>query len=203
MTKKTLPYCTESLELNPRSLAGLLYKAQVAIDEDRFDDALSTLNKAKEYHADSREVDSLLQKAQVLLNRSKQKDYYKVLGVDRDADERTVKRAYRQLTKQHHPDKAAARGVPKEEAEKKMAAINEAYEVLSDPELKSRFDSGDDPNDPHQGGNPFQQGSPFGHGGGQHFFFQHGGGGGPRVKFSSQGFGGSGGFPFGGGFPFF
>ena len=126
-----------------------------------------------------------------------EKDYYKVLGVSRDADEREIKRAFRKLTVQHHPDKAHQNGVSPEEAQKKMAAINEAYEVLSDPELKARFDRGDDPNDPTagQGGHPFQ-GSPFG--GGQQFFFQQGGGGGQRFKFQ-----GGGGFPFGGGgFPF-
>ena len=199
MPKKAQPYCTEALEVDPRSLAGLLYRAQAAIDEDRFEDAMNVLNKAQEYHSDSREIDSLMEKAKVLLKRSKQKDYYKVLGVDRDADDRTIKRAYRQLTKQHHPDKTAARGVPKQQAEDKMASINEAYEVLSDPELRERFDHGDDPNDPHQGGNPFQQGGPFGQGGGQQFFFQQGGGG-PQFKFTGGGFqfpGGFGGFPFG------
>lgn len=194
VSKKALPYCSESLELDAHSLAGLLYKAQIAIGEDRFEDAINTLNSAKDYHPDSKEISTLLQRARVLLKRSKQKDYYKVLGVSRDADERTIKRAYRQLTKQYHPDKATARGIPREETEKKMATINEAYEVLSNPELKARFDNGDDPNDPQsQGGSPFQ-GSPFGHGGGgQHFFFQQGG---PQFKFSGQGFNFPGGFPF-------
>ena len=191
MVKKAAPHCLESLELLPHSLHGLLYKAQIAVDDDRFEDAIHTLNLAKEHHPHSQQVQSLLQKAQMLLRRSNQKDYYKVLGISRDADERTIKRAYRQLTKQHHPDKAASQGVSKAAAEKKMASINEAYEVLSDPELRARFDNGDDPNDPEsQRGNPFQ-GSPFG--GGQQFFFQQGGGG-PHVKFSGQGF--PGGFQF-------
>ncbi|KAJ8611229.1 hypothetical protein MRB53_038073 [Persea americana] len=72
-----------------------------------------------------------------------------------------------------------------EEAQKKMSTINEAYEVLSDPELKARFDNGDDPNDPQAGQNPFQ-GSPFGFNpGGQPIFFQQrgGGGGGHQFKF--------------------
>jgi DnaJ family protein C protein 3 len=106
------------------------------------------------------------------------------------------------LTKIHHPDKATARGITKEQAEKKMAQINEAYEVLSDPELKAKFDRGEDPNDPmaQQGGHPFQ-GSPFS--GGQQFFFQQGGfpgGGGQQFKFHAGGGGGNpfGGFPFGG-----
>ncbi|OJJ43335.1 hypothetical protein ASPZODRAFT_123469 [Penicilliopsis zonata CBS 506.65] len=195
MLKKGRPYCLESIELKPHSLHGLLFQAQVAVDEDRFEDAIRTLNDAKEHHPGSAKVQTLLQKAHTLLKRSQQKDYYKVLGVSRDADERTIKRAYRQLTKIHHPDKAISQGVTKEEAEKKMAAINEAYEVLSDPELKQRYDNGDDPNDSSsQRANPFQ-GSPFGHGGGQQFFFQQGGGG-QQFKFSSNGFNFPGGFPF-------
>ncbi|KAK2757858.1 hypothetical protein FQN54_004264 [Arachnomyces sp. PD_36] len=187
--RKSEPYCTESLKLNPSSLHGLLFKANNLIESDEFDQAIHILNTAKEHHAGSNEVRTLLQKAQMLLKRSKQKDYYKVLGVDRRADERTIKRAYRQLTKQHHPDKAMGQGVTKEEAEKKMAAINEAYEVLSDQELRARFDRGDDPNSQEgQQGNPFQ-GSPFGFGPGGHQYY--GGGGGRQFKFSG------GGFPFG------
>lgn len=192
LLKKAAPYCAESIQLVPNSLHGLLYQAQTQLDEDKFEEAVRTLNTAREHHPHSQEVQSLMNKAQALLKRSKQKDYYKVLGVSRDADDRTLKRAYRQLVKQHHPDKAHAQGTSKEDAEKKMAAINEAYEVLSDPELKTRYDNGDDPNDPEsqQRGHPFQ-GSPFGQGGGQQFFYQQGG---PQFKFSGQGFGG--GFPF-------
>jgi DnaJ family protein C protein 3 len=195
LQKRAKTYCSEALQLNPYSLHGLLYEAQVQIDEDEFERAIQTLTTAKENHQNSGEIQDLLQKAQVLLKRSKQKDYYKVLGVSRDADERSIKRTYRKLTKIHHPDKALSRGVTKEEAEKKMAAINEAYEVLSDPELKGRYDSGDDPNDPEsQRGNPFQ-GQPFGQGQGrQQFFFQQGGG--TQFKFSGQGFNFPGGFQF-------
>ncbi|KAL4945350.1 hypothetical protein BDV06DRAFT_40615 [Aspergillus oleicola] len=194
MPKRASTFCSEALELNPHSLPALLFKSQIALDEDRFDDAIRDLNTAKEHHPHSKEIQGLLQKAIVLQKRAKQKDYYKILGVARDADERTIKRAYRQMTKQHHPDKAHSQGVTKEEAEKKMAGINEAYEVLSDPELRKQYDNGVDPNDPEsQRSNPFQQGSPFG-GGGQQFFFQQGG---PQFKFSSGG-----GFNFPGGFPF-
>jgi DnaJ family protein C protein 3 len=184
--KKGSTYCSEALKSNPLSLHGLLYQAQTQINEDEFEKAVHTLNTAKEHHQGSGEVQEMLRKAEVLLKRSKQKDYYKVLNVNRDADERTIKRSYRQLTKIHHPDKAVSQGVTKEEAEKKMAAINEAYEVLSDPELKTRYDNGDDPNDPEaQRSHPFQ-GHPFGQrGGGQQFFFQQGG---PQFKFSGGGF---------------
>ncbi|EXJ85136.1 DnaJ like subfamily C member 3 [Capronia epimyces CBS 606.96] len=208
---KANQYCPELLKLNPTSLHGLLYQAQKHMDNDEFDAAIAALNTARDNHPDSQgTINQKMQEAQTALKRSKTKDYYKVLGVPRDADERTIKKAYRTATKNFHPDKAAAKGVSKEEAEKKMAAINEAYEVLSNPELKARFDQGDDPNDPlaNQGGSAFQQGSPFG-AGGQQFFFQQGGGGGGggqrHFKFSQGGFpggGGGGGNPFAG-FPGF
>ncbi|KAL5377947.1 hypothetical protein PMIN06_010932 [Paraphaeosphaeria minitans] len=189
--KKGAQYCDEALKLNPNSLPGLLHQAQKQLDTDDFEDAIRTLETAKEAHGQTEKIQTLLRKAHTLLKRSKQKDYYKVLGVTRAADERDIKKAYRKLSKVNHPDKAAAQGITPEEAQKKMAAINEAYEVLSDPELKQRFDNGDDPNNPEQqqGGHPFH-GSPFG-GGGQHFFHQQGGGfpGGGGFKFQGGPFG--------------
>lgn len=197
--KKGDSYCKEALELNPKSLWGLIAKARQHNEKEEFEAAINALNEAKEHHGNSERIHKLINEAQTLLKRSKQKDYYKVLGVPRDADERDIKKAMRREAKKYHPDKAASHGIPKEEAEKKMSAINEAYEVLSDPELRAQFDRGDDPNDPmsRQGGNPFQ-GSPFG-GQGQQFMFRQGGGfpGGGGGSFHFQG----GGFP-GGGFPF-
>ena len=195
--KKGDPYCDEALTLNPHSLPALISKARRQLSTDDFEAAISTLNAAKEHHGNSDKIQKLLQEAQTLLKRSKQKDYYKVLGVPRDADERDIKKAMRREAKKFHPDKATSQGISKEEAEKKMAAVNEAYEVLSDPELRARFDRGDDPNDPTQGGQgqPFQ-GSPFGGGGGHQFMFRQGGGRSGGFQFQGGGF--PGGFPFGG-----
>lgn len=194
--KKGGSFCAEALQFNPDSLHGLLHKAQQQLDADDFEDAVRTLEHAKEHHSGSQKIQELFQKAHTLLKRSKTKDYYKVLGVDRDADDREIKKAYRKLSKMYHPDKASANNMTPEEAQKKMAAVNEAYEVLSDEELKARFDRGDDPNNQEQQQNPFH-GNPFGHGGGQQFHFRQGGGfpGGGQFKFQ-QGGGFPGGFPF-------
>jgi DnaJ family protein C protein 3 len=174
---KALPYCTEILTLNPHSLAGLLSKAQRLMDATEYEQVIATLNTAKEHHPHAQPIQTLLQKAHTQLKRSKTKDYYKVLGVATDADARTIKHSYRKLVKEFHPDKAMSRGVAKEAAEKKMAGINEAYEVLSDPDLRARFDRGDDPNSTDQQAHHPFHGSPFGHGaGGQQFFFQQSGG---------------------------
>ncbi|KAL8797931.1 MAG: hypothetical protein Q9182_007114 [Xanthomendoza sp. 2 TL-2023] len=200
--KKAQPYCTDALKLNPHSLYGLIAQANRQLDAEDFEAAVQTLSLAQEHHPSAGQIPNLLQKAQVQLKRSKTKDYYKVLNVPSDADDRQIKRAYRTMTKQYHPDKTTAQGVPKEEAEKKMASINEAYEVLSDPELRTRFDNGDDPNSNEQQGQPFH-GSPFGQGpGGQQFFFRQGGGGGGGGGFKFQQGPGGGGFQFPHGFGF-
>ncbi len=181
--KKAIPWCDEALTYNEHSLWGLLSKVERHMEAENFDAAIGSLNTAKEHHPGAQEVNQLLQKAQIELRRSKTKDYYKVLGLPRDADEVQIKGAYRKMVKLHHPDKAHKLGISKEDAEKKMASVNEAYEVLSDPELKARYDQGDDPNDhEQQRQHPFH-GSPFGHPGGP---------GGPQFQFKFQG-----GFPFG------
>jgi len=64
------------------------------------------------------------------------KDYYKILGVNRNADEKTIKQAYRRLARKYHPDVNKAKG-----ATERFKEINEAYEVLSDPEKRKRYDS--------------------------------------------------------------
>lgn len=65
-------------------------------------------------------------------------DYYKVLGVARDASANDIKKAYHQLALKYHPDKNT--GASKEEAEKKFKQVSEAYDVLSDEKKRKIFD---------------------------------------------------------------
>ena len=151
------------------------------------------------------------------------KDLYKVLNIDRGADDRTVKKMYRKLALEHHPDKGGDKD--------KFAEISQAYDVLSDPEKRKIYDdygengvrqaeAGQDPRaNPFGGmGGGFPGGFPGGGGGGRQFTFQFnsggggmGGGGGGRDPFDIfnqmfgggedpfGGMGGGGGFPGGGG----
>ncbi|KAF1787401.1 DnaJ domain, conserved site [Phytophthora cactorum] len=67
------------------------------------------------------------------------KDYYKVLGVNKQFSDRELKKAYRQLALQYHPDKAE-NAEDKEAAKEKFVEVSEAYEVLSDPDKRKEYD---------------------------------------------------------------
>ena len=64
------------------------------------------------------------------------RDYYEILGIDRNADAEAIKSAYRKLAKKYHPDLHPG----DTDAEKHFKEVNEAYSVLSDPDKKAKYD---------------------------------------------------------------
>ncbi|KAG0377410.1 hypothetical protein BGX24_006152 [Mortierella sp. AD032] len=165
-----LKWCSSTLSLDESNVDGLVGRGSAHMLNDDFEEAIHDFTKAQELAGgQDRNIHEKLSKAQRLLKQSQQKDYYKILGVSRSASGRDIKKAFRKQALQWHPDTYRGELTP-EQVEKKMAGLNEAYEVLSDPELRERFDNGDDPNDPQGQQNPFGQGF-----GGNPFFFQQGG----------------------------
>jgi molecular chaperone DnaJ len=79
-------------------------------------------------------------------------DHYKTLGVDKKASQEDIKKAYRKLARQYHPDTNKDKG-----AEERFKAISEAYDVLGDPEKRKKYD---------RGGSVFTGAGPFGGAGG-------------------------------------
>ena len=77
---------------------------------------------------------------------AEKRDYYEVLGVSKNASEDEIKRAYKKLARKYHPDMNPG----DKEAEEKFKEVNEANEVLSNPEKKAKYDqfgfAGVDPN---------------------------------------------------------
>src|SRR5579875_4052955 len=69
------------------------------------------------------------------MERDELENYYAILGVPADADQETIKRAYRQLARRYHPDLAGPEGATQ------MKRINRAYDVLSDPEKRQQYDT--------------------------------------------------------------
>src|SRR5205807_3200455 len=101
------------------------------------------------------------------------KDYYKILGVGKTADEKEIKSAYRKLARKYHPDVNPG----DKSAEGKFKEISEAYEVLKDPHKRAQYDRfGDQWKMYSQGGAPPPgAGGPFN--GAQNVEFEFGGGG--------------------------
>ena len=109
------------------------------------------------------------------------KDFYRVLGVPKDADDATIKKAYRKLARKLHPDQNAGDA----KAEERFKEIGEAYAVLSDPQERRQYDQ---IRAMTSGGARFTAG-PGGEGGGFEDIFSgmFGGGTGPNVRFSTGG----------------
>jgi molecular chaperone DnaJ len=111
-----------------------------------------------------------------------EKDFYAILGVSQDAEPAEIKKAYRRLARQHHPDQNAGDTA----AEQRFKDIGEAHAVLSDPKQRREYDA---VRQMAHGGARFRAGGPGGNGGFEDVFsaFGGGGGGGPRVRFSTGG----------------
>src|SRR5580658_2345648 len=116
-------------------------------------------------------------------------DYYQILGVSRTANVDEIKKAFRALARKYHPDVAK----DKKEGEAKFKQINEAYEVLSDPEKRKKYDelgeNWDKPGMPASGWNGFPR-REAGDGGAREFHFEGTG----FSDFFEQFFGRGGGF---------
>jgi DnaJ homolog subfamily C member 3 len=171
-------YCEVVLNRRPDYINGIFLKVERELEVDKLDAALQILKEAQHRGVRDPKLQAKLRDVQILINRANSKDYYKVLGVSRNADQAEIKKAYRTNSKEFHPDKYRG-DMTVEQVEAKMAEINEAYEILSNEELKQRYDMGDDPNAP-----PGQ--TPMGRGPNGNFGFQqHFGGAGPGFDFGS------------------
>nr|CAB3239088.1 dnaJ homolog subfamily C member 7-like [Phallusia mammillata] len=191
--KEALEDCNNAIELDSKYVKAFQRRAKCYTELEMYDEAVHEYNKILQMDR-SRENRQLLKEAEIQLKRSKRKDYYKILGVSKDATDDQIKKAYRKQALVHHPDRHAnVSDEDKKITEQKFKEVGEAYAVLSDAQKRGRYDRGEDLD-----GNSMQDIDPnnifqmfFGGGGPGHF--QHAGG---RESFG----GGGGGFP--GGFTF-
>jgi len=198
--------CDAALKADPTYLKAKKTRAKAVGEGGNWEQAVKELKEIAEADP-SPENQKEVRNAEMELKKSKRKDYYKILGVEKEADEYQIKRAYKKKALGCHPDKFPGDKAKEEE----FKDLSEANETLMDPEKRQRYDSGVDLMDPSEmygggmGGHPFGGGM----GGGvqldpEMIFNMMGGGmggggrGGGMPHFSFQGGGGgrAGGFPF-------
>lgn len=160
-----IKYCREALEIykDPQVLCD---RAESYLGTDMFDDAIHDYQAALEIDENLQRAKEGIERARKMQKQAEKRDYYKILGVKRNANKQEITKAYRKAAQKWHPDNFPD-GDEKKVAEKKFIDIAAAKEVLTDPEKRRQFDQGEDPLDPESSQNPFRGGHPFHH-------FQHG-----------------------------
>eukprot|EP01116_Phalansterium_solitarium_P023605 TRINITY_DN8367_c0_g1_i1.p1 TRINITY_DN8367_c0_g1~~TRINITY_DN8367_c0_g1_i1.p1 ORF type:complete len:516 (-),score=167.89 TRINITY_DN8367_c0_g1_i1:233-1780(-) len=174
--REAIEACTRSHEMQPDALEPIIQIAEAYLQLEEYERGVQWFNKAQTKGQHDRRVIEGMQRAQRLLKIATRKNYYQILGVTKQASAQEIRKAYRKLALEWHPDKH--HGEAKEAAEKRFIEVSEAHDILSDEDKRRRYDNGEDVENPqpqHQ-----HHGFPFGFGGGGHggqgfqFHFHHG-----------------------------
>jgi len=137
--------CSKAIELDENYQKAYLRRFRTYQDLGKHEEAVRDVEKLCQMDRGNREYKQLLRDAKLELKKSKRKDYYKVLGVGKDASDDEIKKGYRKRALVHHPDRhTQAEEAERKEEEKKFKEVNEAYSVLSDKNKRARYDAGHD-----------------------------------------------------------
>ncbi|CAM8960434.1 unnamed protein product [Rhodiola kirilowii] len=180
---EALTSCNEALNIDGDLLEAIVQRGEAKLLIEDWEGAVEDLKTAAQSSPQDMHIREVLMKAEKALKMSKRKDWYKILGISKTASIADIKKAYKKLALQWHPDKNQDN---REEAENKFREIAAAYEVLGDDEKRMRYDRGEDIEEMGMGGGGGGGFDPFG-----------GGGGGQQYSFHFEG-----GFPGGFGFGF-
>ncbi|XP_041373976.1 dnaJ homolog subfamily C member 7-like [Gigantopelta aegis] len=150
--EQSIKDCSTAIELDNTYQKAYLRRAKCYMDTEQYEEAVRDYEKVFTIDK-SRENKRLVQDAKRELKKSKRKDYYKILGVPKNATEDEMKKAYKKRALVHHPDRHShdTPEVQKEE-EKKFKEVGEAYGILTDSKKRARYDNGEDLDDVDSGG---------------------------------------------------
>lgn len=107
---------------------------------EEYNEAIRDFSEAAEHDSNGFGVQAKLKDAQDKAKKAKRKDYYKILGVDKNATDQEIKKAFRKLALKWHPDKNSDTEEQKEKADKMFKDINEANNVLTDRDKREKYD---------------------------------------------------------------
>ena len=139
----------QAIQYNPNYSTAYIRRALIYEELQMFDDAKSDLSKAKELDPRNTKIEGYMNEANQKAERAtRNRDYYQILGINRNATAAEIKKAYRKLALKYHPDRNAESEQTKKVAQRKFQDVSDAYSVLSDPKKKEMFDQGVDPLNP-------------------------------------------------------
>ena len=138
----------QAIEYNPNYATAYIRRALIYEELKMFDDAKSDLSKAKELDPRNTKIDGYMNEANQKAEKARNRDYYQILGINRNATAAEIKKAYRKLALKYHPDRNSESEQSKKVAQRKFQDVSDAYSVLSDPKKKEMFDQGIDPLNP-------------------------------------------------------
>ena len=141
----------EAIKNNPHYATAYIRRALIYEEFKMFDDAKSDLSKAKELDPSNTKIEGYINEANQKADSARNRDYYQILGLNRNATPEEIKKAYRKLALKYHPDRNSESEQTKKIAQRKFEDVSDAYSVLSDPKKKQMFDQGVDPLNPETG----------------------------------------------------
>ena len=122
--------CESAVKLDPKYIRAHKTLANALGLAGKWEDSVRQWKAVHDLEPEDRSILKEIRNAEIELKKSQRKDYYKILGVEKDADEAAIKKAYRKLAIVHHPDKNQGN----KEAEERFKDISEAYDTLSNPQ---------------------------------------------------------------------
>lgn len=143
----------KSIELNPNYAKAYFRRAEIKVKMEEYEDALRDFQQVQRIVPNYPSLREKMRECQELYKKASKKDYYKILGVNKDASLEDIKKAYKKLALKHHPDKNTGSEEQRKEAEKKFKEISEAYSILSHPDKRKQYDLGGDEAFTGEGGN--------------------------------------------------
>ncbi|KAJ5085747.1 hypothetical protein N7532_010518 [Penicillium argentinense] len=122
--------CTEALRLDPGYVKAMKVRAKAHAGNENWEEAVRDYKSVAENNPSEKGIAEEIRRAEFELKKAQRKDYYKILGIGKDASEQEIKKAYRKMAIQYHPDKNR----DGEAGDEKFKEIGEAYETLIDPQ---------------------------------------------------------------------
>ena len=139
--KEAYSIIKKAVDYNGEYAKAFLKKSEIERELGEWEAAEQSIKRAKALDS-TMNVQNIINECSQKARKARNKDFYKILGVDKKASKAEIKKAYRKLAMKYHPDKNTGSKEESEMAEKEFKKVTEAYSVLSDDKKRRQFDMG-------------------------------------------------------------